>query len=154
MNREELLDNIRRVRSEFDSALAGLSEAQMLQPVLPGGWTVKDVLAHIGWWEQRAADLYRTFAAGQTPAVRINEHNLDEFNTRTYQQYKDVPLDEVRAFEQSAYRDILLIAETVPEEDLFDPNRFPELGDEAADLVVHNTYEHYAEHLEMMRGKF
>lgn len=154
MNREELLDTIRRTRSEFDSALAGLSVAQMLQPVLPGGWSVKDALAHIGWWEQRGADLFRTFAAGQQPAEVINDENLDAVNERIYQQYKDDPFDEVRAFEQSAYRDILLLVETVPEEDLFDPNRFPELGHQAVDLIIFNTSDHYIEHLETMRGKF
>lgn len=154
MNREELVDTIRGVRSEFDSALAGLSEAQMLQPVLNGGWSVKDALAHIGWWEQRGAYLFRTFAAGQQPAEIINDDNIDAVNERVYRQYKDMPLDEVRAFEQSAYRDILLLAETVPEEDLFDPNRFPELGHEAVDFIIFNTSDHYQEHLETMRGKF
>ena len=126
----------------------------MLMPVLPGGWSVKDMLAHIGFWEQHAANTFRTLSAGQAPNERVNDDNLDEYNARAYRQYKDTPLDEVRAFEQSAYRDLLLLVETAPEADWFDPARFPWMEQEAYYLVEWNTYDHYAEHLEMMRGKF
>ena len=49
MNKSDLLQNVSQSRAGFEALLAQFSDEQMLRPVLPGGWTVKDALAHIAW---------------------------------------------------------------------------------------------------------
>jgi len=42
-----------RVQAAFDrflQAIAALHADELLAPRLPGGWSVKDVLAHLAWW--------------------------------------------------------------------------------------------------------
>lgn len=47
----EILDQIRTTRQQFEEALAQVPAAHLTQPGVNGEWSVKDILAHIAWWE-------------------------------------------------------------------------------------------------------
>jgi hypothetical protein len=153
MDRTDLLNRIYVSRTRLEAALNKLNDQQMLQPGLPGGWTVKDMLAHIGWWEQRVVNIYQwMIGRGEIPWSADENDNVDEVNIRVYEQYQNVSLEEVRAFERQAFHDLLAIVETAPEEDIFETGRFDYLEDKTFhDLVVWNSYDHYDEHLETMQ---
>jgi hypothetical protein len=53
VTKSELLDQILTERKWLEEVLATLSPDQMFLPGTSGGWTVKDVLAHISAWERR-----------------------------------------------------------------------------------------------------
>ena len=40
----------------LQDAYAGLSEAELLQPGVTGTWSVKDIIAHVTWWEEEALE--------------------------------------------------------------------------------------------------
>ncbi len=82
MNKAELLANIRSGRQQLDVSLAHLGEEQLLVPVLHGGWTVKDLIAHFGFWEERIVTLYGQLVRGEEPAA--DELSLDELNAQAY----------------------------------------------------------------------
>jgi hypothetical protein len=46
MNRSLFLEELRAARSEWHAALGAVPEERMLEPGLPGGWTVRDAVAH------------------------------------------------------------------------------------------------------------
>jgi hypothetical protein len=46
---EELHIRNARAHARFLVAVVARSEAELLEPRLPGGWTVKYVLGHLGW---------------------------------------------------------------------------------------------------------
>lgn len=48
MNKDTLLPLIHAGRSRWESALAQLTPEQMTAPALFDGWSVKDLVAHIG----------------------------------------------------------------------------------------------------------
>ncbi|MBZ0306851.1 MAG: ClbS/DfsB family four-helix bundle protein [Anaerolineae bacterium] len=151
MDRTELLHRIRTGRAQLETALAKFDNVQMNSVTLDNGWTLKDMLAHIGFWEQRAAELYHMLQRGDTPEAITEETEVDALNARAYAENRDRSVEEVRQSEQAAYQTLLSIAETASEADLFDPQRFVwTAGEPFVIHIVINTYEHYEEHLEKL----
>jgi len=145
MNKAELLANIRSGRQQLDVTLTRLSEEQMLVPALHGGWTIKDLIAHFGFWEERIVTLYGQLSRGEEPAA--NEPPLDELNARAYAQNQVKTLDEVRRAERAAYTQLLAITVNASDDDLFNPQRFAWTQDRPfAEWIANNTYGHYEEH--------
>ena len=59
LRKKELLDEIQRQRRALDDTLALLSARQMtMAGVTRGGWSVKDVLAHLVEWQQMNLNWY------------------------------------------------------------------------------------------------
>jgi hypothetical protein len=153
MNRAELRQRILESRANLEAELAGYSEADWTAANLAGGWSAQDVMAHIGWWERRIADTFQALTTGATPPEGITADALDAINAQTFAEYHGRPLAEVRRFEQAAYQDLLRIVDTASEEELFDPRHFAHLqGGAFMDLIVWNTYDHFDEHLAMLKA--
>ena len=145
MNKAELLANIRSGRQQLEVSLARLNEEQLLVPVLHGGWTIKDLIAHFGFWEERIASLYGQLSGGVEPPV--NDLALDGLNAQAYVQHQAQPLDDVRREERAAYLQLLTIAANASDDDLFNPQRFAwTQGQPFAEWIENNTYGHYEEH--------
>ena len=49
---QEILAHIISARVALTSAIFGLSEEELTAPGAVGKWSVKDVMAHIGRWEE------------------------------------------------------------------------------------------------------
>ena len=145
MNKAELLINIRSGRAQLESALAQFSDEQLLAPNLHGGWSIKDLIAHIGFWEQRTAIQFSTLLRDVEPPDE--NITLDELNAQVYAQNQHKPLAEVRREEQSAYEQLFLLVENALDDDLFNPRRFAWTdGKLFAEWVENNTYGHYEQH--------
>lgn len=145
MNQAGLLAHIRSGRAQFESALAQSSDDQLLAPNLHGGWSLKDLIAHIGFWEQRAALTFSALLRGVNPPAE--PFTLDELNARVYAQNQYKPLAEVRLEEQAAYEQLLLLVENARDDDLFNPQRFAGThGQPFAEWIESNTYGHYEDH--------
>ena len=148
MNKTELLSHVHSERERLETALASVDEARMSEAGLYGKWSVKDMLAHIGWWEQRAAHIIDAVIHDQTPQGSVDSQNIDEINAKVYQENRTRSLSDVRQSEREAYRELVLLTESLSEADLFDPQHFTlTKGQPLANWVIWNTYEHYAEHL-------
>ncbi len=90
-----LVCRIQKDREALAALWGGLTEEQMIRrPGPQEGWSVKDAIAHITWWEsfvlERVTGLMN--GAKSEPA----EHH-DVLNARAYEQHKDSPLAEVLA---------------------------------------------------------
>jgi hypothetical protein len=145
MNKADLLANIRAGRQQLEFALARLSEEQWLAPALHGGWSLKDLIAHFGFWEGRIITLYGQLARGEEPAA--DDLALDELNAQAYAQHQAQTLDEVRREERAAYSQLIALTANAPDDDLFNPQRFAwTQGKPFAEWIINNTYGHYEEH--------
>ncbi len=149
MDRNELLSQMHAGRHALEATLARVDAGQMDAPVLHDGWSVKDLLAHLAFWERRAVRLYETLARGEKPTGEVgSDAELDALNARVYSTGHERPADEVRTDEAAAYLALLQVAETAPEADLFDPQRFPWTeGRPLAAWIEGNAHGHYEEHL-------
>jgi hypothetical protein len=145
MNKTELLANIRSGRKQLEAALVRFSEEELLAPRLHGGWSIKDLIAHFGFWEGRIVTLYGQLLRGEVPAA--DEPALDELNAQAYAQSQARSLDEVRREEYDAYTHLLAIVVNASEDALFNPRHFAATeGKPFAEWIESNTYGHYEEH--------
>ena len=125
MDKNELLNEIQSGRKALDGALARLAPEQMqVDNALYGAWSVKDLLVHLGFWEQRAAVIFSALQQGDTVPNLLGGTNLDEVNARAYAAGHPLPLEQVQAEEKAAYLFLLRLTEAASESDLFDVERF------------------------------
>jgi uncharacterized protein (TIGR03083 family) len=143
----QLLAEIEAERKRLEANLAGLNDAEMVEPGVCGDWSVKDILAHLVAWEQLFLGWYAAGRRGETsktPAPDLNWRQLDILNRRIYEQHRDDPLDDVRAAFATSYRDFVATVRAIPEEDLFAPNRFAWTGHWTQVAFVRgNSSSHY-----------
>ena len=151
-NRAQVLELLHSERAAFEKTLDELDEQQLLQPNGLDGWTVKDILAHIIFWEQRLLLWLEESMRGDTPqrpAPGMTWDDLDQLNLLTYQSNKDLPLDDVLQDFNSTYRRVDVAVAALTQDDLFNPQRFAwRQGDPLWHMVAANTWWHYREHME------
>ncbi len=146
MNKAELLNEMRKGRARLEATLAQIREADMTLGGLDNGWSVKDLLAHLAFWERRAGELLNILLRDEVPAP-IPDYDVDAINKQAYVESLARPLVEVRQQEQAAYRDLLASVEAAPDAALFDPKRFAWTENRPFYACVEdNTYGHYDEH--------
>ncbi|MDP9310914.1 MAG: ClbS/DfsB family four-helix bundle protein, partial [Chloroflexota bacterium] len=61
-----LLARIAGEHKQLEQTLDRIPTAQLVEPRLQSGWSVKDVLAHITWWERRMVQLVQGALQGQS----------------------------------------------------------------------------------------
>lgn len=146
----ELLATIRAERRALEAAVEALDEVQMLEPVLDGGWSVKDTLAHITAWEQLMIGWVGEALHGVVPERPVaGDDWVDVLNARLYEENAEKPLAEVREAFAASYDEAVALVERVEEEDLFDPERFAwRDGSPLWHMVAANTNWHYKDHRE------
>lgn len=155
-DKQELLSRVRAVFNSWEKLLSGKSEEEITASG-SGGWSIKDVIAHLGAWQQisiarlEAALLdthpaFPTWLAGSDPFLA--EDQADEFNARIYQLTRYQPWPTVHRAWQDGYQRFLSLAETIPVEKVFDTERYPWLNGYALSAVLEGSCEHHQEHLE------
>ncbi len=82
--RDSLLRHFATVRSRLTASLDGLSEAQMTEITLDG-WSVKDNLAHIAFWDDLRADEIIRISAGFDSVLKMTEQQDHELNAMAYE---------------------------------------------------------------------
>ncbi len=153
MNKTEFITKIRSARQEWESALAGLDEAQMLQPRTCGDWSIKDVIAHITWYEREMVGVLEAHALIGSDLWNLP---LEQRNAAIHAVNKDRPLRDVLAEAKLVSGDLLRLLPTLSEADLSDASRFPGMSAEWLpwEVIASNTFEHYADHLAEIRRAF
>jgi hypothetical protein len=143
--KETLTAKILSGRQAFEEILARVPEKDMEAPVLHDGWSVKDVLGHLGLWESLTVSRFNLLRAGHVPEpVRY----LDVLNARVLADLRLVSLEEVCRREQESYQQLLDMIQNASDDELFKPGYFAGAnGNSFAAWIPGNTWEHYQEHL-------
>jgi len=148
MNRQELLANLEAGREQLEAALARIDPMRIMEPSLHDSWSVKDLLAHLGWWEQRVVNIYDAILHNRTSDPVLAGTPIDELNRQVLTENALRSWDEVQNNERNSYQALVTLAETTPEADLFDSHRFAETeGRPFVNWILSNSCRHYDEHL-------
>ncbi len=137
----ELVDAWQTLASAVDS----FSDMELEQPGVLEGWRVKDLLGHIAFWAQQAAENLQLMAAGRADEVRhpSDEKATDEWNEREWRVRRERPLSEVREEWLASFQGAMEALAALPSERLEEKLK----GYTALTLFAVDTYEHYREHL-------
>jgi uncharacterized protein (TIGR03083 family) len=154
MSKAELLARIDAEHEQLLTLLQRLTDEQLQQPVLEGGWSVKDVLAHISWWEQRMILVLEAASRGEAPPSLLQpgedwEIAIARLNQETFLANRERALDDVRGSFQRSFQQSVAAVAALSEEQIFDPAALGAvLSRPAFEMIADNTFEHYREHRE------
>ena len=106
MNRQQLLKQLDTAWMAFKESYAGLSDSQLTEPGVRGDWSVKDLIAHVTWWEEEALKhLPLIIKGGRPPRYSIQYGGIDAFNAQMTEQKRGLSLSDVlRQLEETHHR--------------------------------------------------
>jgi DinB family protein len=145
MNRVKVLQRLVTAWKALLDSYADLSEGELLEPGVTGGWSVRDIIAHVTWWEEEAlTHLPLVLAGGRPPRYSEMYGGIDAFNARMTEQGKALSLTEVLRQRDDVHRRLLSYLERVPDDQLASETRFRR-------RLRLDTYGHYPKHARAIR---
>jgi ankyrin repeat protein len=152
MTKDDLLVAILEVHGPIAAAGAILPPAALDEPV-PGadmeGWTRKDILAHVAWWNARSTRMIAGVAADVDPFPAGDaEWDLDVQNADTLAAHRDRTAADVVGWEAASFGALVAAVGGATNAELLTPVYRTWLVDGSlADVVAEDTYLHYPEHV-------
>ncbi len=147
--RRELLQEIKAEREALGTLLKQIKPRQMVVPgVTPGGWSVKDILAHVLGWQRKVLEWHQAEQRGETPAVPapgLTWADLKRFNEMIYQEHRHRSLKAVLQDYEVFHHRMIALIDATPDEDLVAVGRFKWMGPTWAlsDYCRAETASHY-----------
>ena len=151
MNKAIFLATLQTGRAQWEALLAKVDQARMTEPGIEGEWSLKDIIAHIAWYEREMVGILQKRAlVGSSLWVLPNA----ERNAAIFDQNRNRSLSEVMTEAQHVYSELFQAAQSLTDDDLNDPSRYRDMP---ADWVpwkvfADNSYEHYAAHIPAIRA--
>jgi len=144
----DLLARIRAGWRDFRALVAGREPAALTAMPAGGGWSAKDLLAHVSAWEcqmlGRLRGLPPHVALGIDEAL-LAAGDFGAINAQIYERNRTKPLADVLTDLDSVHEELVAEIERLSDEDLRRPvdpaGRYTLL-----DSIIVRTYAHYAEH--------
>jgi hypothetical protein len=149
MDKDTLLRGIHETHASLEAATAALDDDALLGPA-PGmpGWTRKDVLAHVEWWNRHSVAVIEGVRTGADPWPGGDEPwDPDAWNARIQDENRDRPPLDVRRGEAASYEALVAAVEGATDDELFAEDPHPWLDGTLAETVLEDSTAHYAEHL-------
>jgi uncharacterized protein (TIGR03083 family) len=126
VTKDELLKRIREDRRQFDAILARVPREQLTEPLLSGGWSVKDVLAHIAWGDREAIGVVKARALVGSELWNLSQ---DERNAAVVRESRSRDLDQVLGEYRASFEDYLAAVSELSDEELNEAERIADLVD-------------------------
>ncbi|MEX1255039.1 MAG: DinB family protein [Dehalococcoidia bacterium] len=94
-DRDALLQHYRETREALLATIDGLSD-ELLTERSVDGWSVKDHLGHIAFWDDIRASEVERISAGYDSAWRMRPEQDEALNEIVYDERRDLSLEQVR----------------------------------------------------------
>jgi hypothetical protein len=145
MNKRKLVETLRRKRTEWESLIAQVGEAEMVESGAAGFWSVKDIIAHVTQYERFL--LLNLQALKQNESVPLEnplyDLSQDERNARIYELHREKSLAQVEAEAHENFAYLLTAVKTLKQ---FEVEK-PYLDKTVAEAICGDTFEHYEQHI-------
>jgi hypothetical protein len=155
MERTELLAAIDQGWREWQELLATLSPEQMVEPALPGGWSVKDAIAHIAFYEGWVGEYLRTRAWPTPRHPSLETADTEARNDAFFELNKHRPLDDVLEDSHREHQGLVDALNVLTDDEYHDKHLLGQPPDEdwaVEKMVDGNTFKHYPEHAEVIKA--
>jgi hypothetical protein len=145
MDRSQLLKRLDSAWETLQASYVGLSDAELMEPGVTGAWSVKDIIAHVTWWEEEAlTHLPLILVGGRPPRYSARYGGIDAFNAQMTEQKRKLSLSEVLRERDDTHRRLVDFVQSVPEDQIARETRFRR-------RLRLDTYSHCPKHTEAMR---
>jgi hypothetical protein len=149
LRKKELLKEIQLERTALDNTLALLTRRQMTQAgVTAGGWSVKDILAHLVEWQQMNFGWYEAGLRGERPPIPapgMTMRDLPRLNEVIYRKHHRRPLQAVLNDYQAYHARMVALIKTLPDHELVTLGQYSWTGPSwtLSDYLRASTAAHY-----------
>ena len=111
---DRMLDELDTTWADFHASYAGLDDDQLLIPGVCGDWSVRDLIAHVTWWDAEALDHLPEVLAGQRPPKYSDVYGgIDAFNAQMTARDAGLSLDLVRERAESTHAELVAFVAAV-----------------------------------------
>lgn len=145
MDRLQLLKRLDKAWQAFNDSYVGLSDAALTEPGVEGDWSVKDIIAHVAWWEEEALKHLPVILAGKKPPrYSVTYGGIDAFNAQQTELKRHLSLSEVLQRRDDTHNRLVAYLEQAPEEQIARETPFRH-------RLRLDTYSHYPPHARAIR---
>ena len=157
-DKNQLLNDLFDIFNRWQELLTDMSEDEILQPLLPSDWTVKDIVAHLWSWQQASVARAEAALQGTQPNYprwwEINgpdpEEDVDRTNAYLFETNKDKPWTIVYADWKAQFEHFLELSRQIPEKDLLEPGKYAWMGNYPLAASAMGSLDHHQEHFETL----
>jgi hypothetical protein len=146
MTTEQVLKRLEAAWQDFEQSYAGLSDTQLLIPNVTGKWSVRDIIAHVTWWEEETLKhLPLIREGGRPPRYSVKYGGIDAFNALMTEERKQLSLAEVLRQHDAVHAQLVKYVSHAPEELFTRETRFRR-------RLRFDTFGHYPIHARAVRN--
>lgn len=103
MESDDLLQRLREQRLTTMTLADQIKDDRWREPALPGSRTIHEVLSHILAWDEWGIAVFEISAMRALPPVLTQAlHDVDSFNARAVQRFRNLTRDDILSALQSA----------------------------------------------------
>src|SRR5437667_11975458 len=154
LSKTQLLTELRNEQADWEALLDEIGEAHMTQPEVAGGWSIKDIVAHLTGWRRRSVRRFQAllhhepdFSPPWPPELRED----DEINAWIYEANRNRPLADVLRDSREVFQQLVDTLDAFSEDELQNPRRI--LGLEEYQISCSMFFAHFhQEHEPDMRA--
>ncbi len=153
INKTQLLAELNNENADWQALLDDIGEANMMQPEVAGGWSIKDIVAHLTGWRRRTVRRIQAALNHEsdfTPPWPSELQEDDEINAWIYETNRDRPLADVLSDSREVFQQLVAAIDAFPDE-IQVPQRFEWLEGEPLSGKVFFSHFH-EEHEPDMRA--
>lgn len=149
LSRDALLEKLRVEYERLWTTFTRLTPEQMVTPGVLGDWSVKDMLAHLIFWNYYAVSELQSALENRPFEF---DHDIDH-NAEVVERYREQSWIDVLVGFASSYKEVEALIKSLPD-DAFEPGSALEkvLGESVTQALNNNTYDHYALHESELRA--
>jgi hypothetical protein len=127
LSKIQLLAELHQEQACWQALLDEIGEAKMTQPDVAGGWSIKDIVAHLTGWRRRTVQRFQAALKHEPDVSPPWPEALqadDDINAWMYEANRDRPLADVLRDSRDVFHQLVETLDAFSEEDLQDPHRF------------------------------
>lgn len=153
MRRNEFIDKVKGSWREYEVSVSGLTEARILQPATCGEWSIRDVIAHVMWYEREMVEVIRRRALVGSPLWNLP---LEERNAAVRAEMSGYSWQVLSIEFKEVHQRLVEQLESLSDEDLNQADHFREMPPDWIpwEVIASNTFEHYPEHCRDIQRAF
>ena len=126
ISKTQLLAELNNENAYWQALLDDIGEANMTQPEVAGGWSIKDIVAHLTGWRRRTVrriQATRNHEPDVTPPWPSELQEDDDINAWIYESNRDRPLADVLSDSREVFQQLVDAIDAFSDDELQDLQR-------------------------------
>ena len=145
MDRSQLLKRLDKAWEAFKESYAGLSDSELMESGVTDAWSVRDIIAHVTWWEEEAlTHLPEMLRGRRPPRYSVLYGGIDAFNAQMAERKQALSLAGVLREQERTHRRVIALIERAPADQITTDTRWRH-------RLRLDTYGHYPKHAAAIR---